>query len=73
MDDVLGTIGRWTSFFYCPCAGRLVVRQGRQQQRRIAILARYLSGHDVEKEIQTLSQGYSRVLDEPDPARSEQV
>jgi hypothetical protein len=45
----------------------------RQQQRRIAILARYLSGHDIEKNIETLSQGYSRALGESDPARGEQV
>lgn len=47
--------------------------RSRQQQGRIAILARYLSGHDIEKHIETLSQGYSRALGESDPARSEQV
>ncbi|ROZ79838.1 hypothetical protein EEB15_02800 [Ramlibacter sp. WS9] len=51
----------------------LWVARTRQQQRRIAILARYLSGHDIEKNIETLSQGYSRALGESDPARSEQV
>ena len=51
----------------------LWIARARQQQRRIAILARYLSGHDIEKNIETLSQGYSRALDESDPARSEQV
>lgn len=45
----------------------------RQQQRRIAILARYLHGHDIEKHIETLSQGYLRALGESDPTRSEQV
>lgn len=45
----------------------------RQQQRRIAILARYLYGHDIEKHIETLSQGYLRALGESDPTRSEQV
>ena len=49
------------------------IARTRQQQRRIAILARYLSGHDIEKNIETLSQGYSRALGESDPARSEQV
>lgn len=51
----------------------LWIARTRQQQRRIAILARYLSGHDIEKNIETLSQGYSRALGESDPARSEQV
>jgi hypothetical protein len=51
----------------------LWIARARQQQRRIAILARHLSGHDIEKTIETLSQGYSRALGESDPARSEQV
>jgi hypothetical protein len=51
----------------------LWIARARQQQRRIAILSRYLSGHDIEKNIETLSQGYSRALSESDPARSEQV
>jgi len=50
----------------------LWIVRARQQQRRIAILARCLSGHDIEKNIETLSQGYSRALGESDPARSEQ-
>lgn len=51
----------------------LWITRARQQQRRIAILARYLSGHDIEKHIETLSQGYLRALGESDPTRSEQV
>jgi hypothetical protein len=51
----------------------LWIIRARQQQRRIAILARYLRGHDIEKHIETLSQGYLRALGESDPARSEQV
>lgn len=51
----------------------LWIARARQQQRRITILARYLSGHDIEKNIETLSQGYSRALDASDPARSEQA
>lgn len=51
----------------------LWVVRARQQQRRIATLARYLSGHDIEKNIETLSQGYSRALGESDSARREQV
>lgn len=51
----------------------LWITRARQQQRRIAILARYLHGHDIEKHIETLSQGYSRALGESDPTRSERV
>ena len=51
----------------------LWIVRARQQHRRIAILAHYLSGHDIEKKIETLSQGYSRALGESDPARGEQV
>jgi hypothetical protein len=51
----------------------LWVARARYQQRRIAILARYLSGHNIEANIETLSQGYLRALDESDPARSAQA
>jgi hypothetical protein len=51
----------------------LWITRARQQQRRIAILASYLHGRDIEKHIETLSQGYSRALGESDPVRSEQV
>jgi len=51
----------------------LWITKSRQQQRRIALLARYLQGRDIEKHIETLSQGYLRALGESDPARREQV
>src|SRR5689334_24545287 len=51
----------------------LWIARARQQRRRIVTLARYLSAHDIEKNIETLSQGYSRALGESDPTRSEQV
>lgn len=51
----------------------LWIARTRQQRGRIAILARYLSGHDIEKNIETLSQGYSRALGESDATRGEQV
>jgi hypothetical protein len=47
--------------------------KSRLQQRRIALLAGYLSRHDIEKNIETLTQGYLRALGEADPARREQV
>lgn len=49
------------------------ITKARQQQRRIAILARYLDGRDIEKHIETLSQGYLRALGESDSTRSAQV
>jgi hypothetical protein len=61
-------------FFLLPIAlVALWIARARQQQRRIAILARYLSGHDIESNIEALSQGYSRALGESGAARSEQV
>lgn len=51
----------------------LWILRARHQQRRVAVLARYLHGHDIEKLIETLSQGYSRALGESDPARCDQV
>ena len=47
--------------------------KARQQQQRIALLARFLSNHNIEKNIETLTQGYLRALGEDDPARREQV
>lgn len=43
------------------------------QQRRIALLARFLSSYSIEKNIETVTQGYLRALGETDPARREQV
>ena len=45
----------------------------RQQQQRIALLARFLSGRSIEKNIESLSEGYLRALGERDPGRREQV
>lgn len=43
------------------------------QQQRIALLARFLSGHSIEKNIETLTEGYLRALSEADHGRREQV
>jgi hypothetical protein len=43
------------------------------QQQRIALLARFLSGFSIEKNIETVTQGYLRALGEADPSRREQV
>lgn len=44
-----------------------------QQRARIALLAQYLSRYRIEKNMETLTQGYLRALGEADPARQEQV
>jgi len=49
------------------------VIKARQQQRRIALLARFLSRYSIEKNIETVTQGYLRALGEDDPVRREQV
>ena len=43
------------------------------QQQRITLLARFLSGYNIEKNIETVTQGYLRALGEADPGRREQV
>lgn len=47
--------------------------RSRLQQQRIAILARHLSGLGIEKNIETLTEGYLRALGEADPGRRDQV
>lgn len=49
------------------------IARARQQRRRIAILASYLSGHDLERNIEALTRGYSRALEKLDAALSEQL
>ncbi len=47
--------------------------RARSQQQRIVLLAGYLSRHDIEKHIETLTQGYLRALGEAEADRREQV
>lgn len=47
--------------------------KARQQQQRVAFLAGFLSRYDIEKHIETVTEGYLRALGEDDPARREQV
>ena len=49
------------------------IAKAKLQQQRIALLARFLSGHSIEKSIETLTEGYLRALGEADPGRREQV
>jgi hypothetical protein len=45
----------------------------RLQRQRIALLAGFLSAYSIEKNIETVTQGYLRALGEADPARREQI
>jgi hypothetical protein len=47
--------------------------KARTQQQRIALLARFLSPYSIEKNIETVTQGYLRALGEADPGRGEQI
>lgn len=49
------------------------IAKARMQQQRIALLARFLSRYSIEKNIETVTQGYLRALGESDPGRREQV
>ena len=49
------------------------IAKAKLQQQRIALLARFLSGHSIEKNIETLTEGYLRALGEADPGRREQI
>jgi hypothetical protein len=43
------------------------------QRQRVALLARFLSRYTIEKNIETVTQGYLRALGEADPGRRDQV
>lgn len=47
--------------------------KARQQRQRIALLAQFLSRFRIEKNLETLTQGYLRALGEADPVRQQQV
>mgnify|MGYP003576116942 CR=1 FL=1 len=47
--------------------------KGSQQRARISLLAQFLSRYRIEKNMETVTQGYLRALGEPDPVRQEQV
>jgi hypothetical protein len=47
--------------------------KARLQQQRIALLAGFLSPYSIEKNIETVTQGYLRALGEAEPGRREQV
>jgi hypothetical protein len=47
--------------------------KSQDQGRRIALLANYLGHYQIEKHMETLTQGYLRALGENDPERREQI
>ena len=47
--------------------------KSRDQSRRIALLGRHLSKHQIEKLMESLTQGYLRALGESDPERRAQI
>lgn len=47
--------------------------KSRDQSRRIALLGRHLSKYEVEKLMESLTEGYLRALGEKDPERREQI
>jgi hypothetical protein len=49
------------------------IAKGRLQRQRIALLARFLSRYSIEKNIETVTEGYLRALGEAEPGRREQV
>lgn len=49
------------------------IAKARLQQQRIALLARFLSAYSIEKNIETVTQGYLRALGEAEPGRRDQV
>ena len=47
--------------------------KSREQKRRIVLLAGHLGRYQIEKLMETLTEGYLRCLGEDDPARREQI
>jgi len=49
------------------------VLRSRDQRRRVGLLAGYLANYQIERHMETLTQGYLRALDAGDPQRSEPI
>lgn len=47
--------------------------QARDERRRMALLASHLGNYQIEKLMETLTEGYMRALGETDPARQDQI
>lgn len=51
----------------------LYITKSREQHRRIALLGAYLGKHQIEKLMESLTDGYLRALREEDPERKAQI
>ena len=49
------------------------VLKSKDQKRRIALLGKVLGKYQIEKMMETLTQGYNRALNEPDASRQSQI
>lgn len=47
--------------------------QARDERRRMVLLASHLGNYQIEKLMETLTEGYMRALGETDPARQDQI
>jgi hypothetical protein len=47
--------------------------KAKEQRRRVALLASHLAKYQIERHMETLTQGYLRALGEADPQRSEPI
>ena len=54
-------------------AAAIHILKSKDQKRRIDLLGRYLGKQQIEKMMETLTQGYQRALSEPDAARQTQI
>lgn len=59
--------------FFLLGAGGLLVLNARQQRQRLVLLAQHLRPLQIEKHMETLTQGYLRALGEQDAERQAQV
>ena len=54
-------------------AAGIYILKSKDQKRRIGLLGRVLGKQQIEKMMETLTQGYQRALSEPDTARQTQI
>jgi hypothetical protein len=54
-------------------AAGFYILKSQDQKRRIGLLGRYLGKYQIEKMMETLTEGYQRALSEPDASRQDQI
>jgi len=73
-DDVLATLAAMELFLLAVLAIIAAWRlKAQDQRRRVALLGGYLAKYQIEKHMETLTQGYLRALGASDPQRSEPI